>query len=138
MEVMHIIIITSPILNQNNENKKNHLSDVNLKFQLLLLKTMQKVATTYQTKRNDGTTSTQTTFPHQLFDPLIELMSTSVVEIRLIILEILILLIDKRHYADKIRKIRIPKDISQLNLSAATKTSHLVDMPFMKKVDLFL
>ncbi|CAF0876761.1 unnamed protein product [Adineta steineri] len=133
MEVMHIIITSLPIVNQDNENKKNHLSDVNLKFQLLLLKTMQKVATTYQAKHHDESTSTQTTFPHQLFDPLIKMMSASVVEIRLIILEILILLIDKRHYADKIRKIRMPKDISQLNLSAATKTSHLVDMPFMKK-----
>ncbi|CAF1461719.1 unnamed protein product [Adineta steineri] len=94
---------------------------------------IMEVAATYQAKRHDESTSTQTTFPHQLFDPLIKMMSASVVEIRLIILEILILLIDKRHYADKIRKIRIPKDISQLNLSAATKTSHLVDMPFMKK-----
>ncbi len=34
-------------------------------------------------------------------------MSTSESEIRLIVLEILQLLIDKRNYADKLRKIRL-------------------------------
>jgi hypothetical protein len=51
-------------------------------------------------------TSTQTTFPHQLFDPLLKMMSVPEHEIRLIVLEILQLLVDQRRYADKLRKIK--------------------------------
>jgi hypothetical protein len=63
------------------------------------------------------------------------MMSTSESEIRLIVLEILQLLIDKRYYADKLSKIRIPKDISQLGLPNQTKTTRPFDIAFMKKVE---
>jgi len=62
-------------------------------------------------------------------------MSTSESEIRLIVLEILQLLIDRRYYADKLRKIRILKDICQLGLPNQTKTTHPFDIAFMKKVE---
>jgi hypothetical protein len=65
-------------------------------------------------------------------------MSSSESEIRLIVLEILQLLIDRRYYAEKFRKIRIPKDISQLGLSSETKTTRPFDIAFMKKVELFI
>lgn len=47
-----------------------------------------------------------TIFPHQLFDPLLKLLTTSEREIRLIVLEILQVFIDRRHNRDKLRKIR--------------------------------
>jgi hypothetical protein len=62
--------------------------------------------TTDQLEQGNEITSTQTTFPHQLFDPLLKMMSTSELEVRLIVLEILQLLVDKRYYADKLSKIR--------------------------------
>ena len=79
-------------------------------------------------------------------------MSSPESEIRLIVLEILELLIDRRNYADKFRKIRlvnsskrifsfrinsnfrIPRDISQLGLPNETKTPRPFDILFMKKV----
>lgn len=51
-------------------------------------------------------TSTQTTFPHQLFDPLLKMMSAPEPDVRLIVLEILQSLVDRRRYADKLRQIR--------------------------------
>ncbi|UJR09128.1 hypothetical protein I4U23_013375 [Adineta vaga] len=133
MEIMYKIITSLPSSNQQYEDQTEHIRETNFRFQLLLLEIIQKIAITYQSTQHDETKSTQTTFPKQLFDPLLKLMGTSIAEIRLIILEILILLIDKRRYAHKLRKIRISKDISQLNLSIITKTTHLVDLSFMKK-----
>ncbi|CAF1324561.1 unnamed protein product [Rotaria sordida] len=54
-------------------------------------------------------------------------------QIRLIVLEILQLLVDRRYYADKLCKIRILKDISQLGLPTETRKSRLFDIAFMKK-----
>ncbi|CAF3953084.1 unnamed protein product, partial [Rotaria sordida] len=51
----------------------------------------------------------------------------------LIVLEILQLLVDRRYYADKLCKIRILKDISQLGLPTETRKSRLFDIAFMKK-----
>ena len=51
-------------------------------------------------------------FPYQLFNELLKLMSTSESEIRLIVLEILQLIIDRQHYADRLCKIRLILGVS--------------------------
>ncbi|CAF4638745.1 unnamed protein product, partial [Rotaria sp. Silwood2] len=63
------------------------------------------VAATYQTVHRRET-STQTTFPHQLFDPLLKMLSAPEPEVRLIVLEILQSLVDRRQYSDKLRKVK--------------------------------
>ncbi|CAF1327541.1 unnamed protein product [Rotaria sordida] len=150
MEIIKCIVTSLPIYHQSIEEKTKDSSDTNLKFQLLLLKTIQniilkkrfrhstltnssKVTTTYNSEQSNEITSTLTTFPHQLFDPLIKMMSASESEVRLIVLEILQLLVDRRYYADKLCKIRILKDISQLGLPTETRKSRLFDIAFMKK-----
>ncbi|CAF3755419.1 unnamed protein product [Adineta steineri] len=132
MEIMQFIITSLPSLSQGYEESTQDSKAANLKLQLLLLKTVQKVAATYQTVHRRET-STQTTFPHQLFDPLLKMMSAPEPEIRLIVLEILQSLVDRRQYADKLRKIKLPKDISQLELPTETKPNRLFDIAFMKK-----
>jgi hypothetical protein len=61
------------------------------------------------------------------------MMSVPEPEVRLIVLEILQSLVDQRQYADKLRKIKLPKDISQLELPTETKANRLFDIAFMKK-----
>ncbi|CAF0825293.1 unnamed protein product [Rotaria sordida] len=132
MEIMQFIITSLATLNQGYEETTNDSKDATLKLQLLLLKTVKKVAATYQTVHRRET-STQTTFPHQLFDPLLKMLSAPEPEVRLIVLEILQPLVDRRQYADKLHKIKLPKDISQLELPTETKANRLFDIAFMKK-----
>ncbi|CAF3025991.1 unnamed protein product [Rotaria sp. Silwood2] len=132
MEIMQFIITSLPTLNQGYEETTNDSKDATLKLQLLLLKTVKKVAATYQTVHRRET-STQTTFPHQLFDPLLKMLSAPEPEVRLIVLEILQSLVDRRQYSDKLRKVKLPKDISQLELPTETKANRLFDIAFMKK-----
>ncbi|CAF0850627.1 unnamed protein product [Adineta ricciae] len=132
MEIMQFIVTSLPSLNQGYEGTTNDSKTANLKLQLLLLKTVQRVAATYQTVHRRET-STQTTFPHQLFDPLLKMMSAPEPEIRLIVLEILQSLVDRRQYGDKLRKIKLPKNISQIDLPIETKPTRLFDIAFMKK-----
>ncbi|CAF4240662.1 unnamed protein product [Rotaria socialis] len=128
MEIIQCIASSLPTLYQNTEE---HASE--FKLQLLLLKTIQKITTQYQSEKSSEAISTLTTFPHQLFDPLIKLISSPEVEFRLLALEIIQLLVDRWHYADRLSKIRIFQDISQLGLPTGTKRSRLSDIPFMKK-----
>ncbi|CAM4871364.1 unnamed protein product [Rotaria socialis] len=132
MEIMQFIITSLATLNQGYEETTNDSKDATLKLQLLLLKTVKKVAATYQTVHRRET-STQTTFPHQLFDPLLKMMNAPEPEVRLIVLEILQSLVDRRQYSDKLRQIKLPKDISQLELPTETKANRLFDIAFMKK-----
>jgi len=74
-------------------------------FDFNLMKIKFQVAAIYQTVHRRET-STQTTFPHQLFDPLLKMMSVAEPEVRLIVLEILQSLVDRRQYAEKLRKIK--------------------------------
>ncbi|CAF1281862.1 unnamed protein product [Adineta ricciae] len=128
IEIMHNILISLLPLNYKYKEQTKRIRDANIQFQLLLLETIQKLVVTYQSIQND-----ETTFPHQLFDPLLKLMRIPTAEIRWFVLQIFVSLIDKRHYAHKLRKIRISKDIAQLNLPAMTKPTQLVDISFMKK-----
>ncbi|CAF2697079.1 unnamed protein product [Rotaria sp. Silwood2] len=151
MEIIKCIAASLPTFHHDAEENAKESSDASLKFQLVLLKTIQKitlkkhsrqstltnspkVTTTYESDKSNEVTSTLTTFPHQLFDPLIKMMSTTESEVRLIVLEILQVLVDRRHYADRLCKIRILKDISQLDLPIETKKNRLFDIAFMKKV----
>ncbi|CAF4787148.1 unnamed protein product, partial [Rotaria sp. Silwood1] len=150
MEIIKCIAASLPTFHQDAEEKTKYSSDAKLKFQLLLLKTIQKiilnkhslqstltksskVTTKYESEQSNEITSTLTTFPHQLFDPLIKMMSTPESEVRLIVFEILQVLVDRRCYADKLCKIRILKDISELDLPTERKRSRLFDIAFMKK-----
>ncbi|CAF3421322.1 unnamed protein product [Rotaria socialis] len=149
MEIIQCIASSLPTLYQNTEEHTSE-SNSNFRLQLLLLKTIQKIilkkrarqtsasnsreiTTQYQSEKSSEAISTLTTFPHQLFDPLIKLISSPEVEFRLLALEIIQLLVDRWHYADRLSKIRIFQDISQLGLPTGTKRSRLSDIPFMKK-----
>ncbi|CAF4399276.1 unnamed protein product [Rotaria socialis] len=132
MEIIQCIASSLPTLYQNTEEHASEFNS-NFRLQLLLLKTIQKITTQYQSEKSSEAISTLTTFPHQLFDPLIKLISSPEVEFRLLALEIIQLLVDRWHYADRLSKIRIFQDISQLGLPTGTKRSRLSDIPFMKK-----
>ncbi|CAF2126477.1 unnamed protein product [Rotaria magnacalcarata] len=150
MEIIQCIASSLSTLYQNTEEHTSDSNFSNFRLQLLLLKTMQKIilkkharqtpasnsheiTIQHQSEKSSETISILTTFPHQLFDPLIKLISSPELELRLLALEILQLLVDRRHYADRLLKIRIFQDISQLGLPTDTKRSRLSDIPFMKK-----
>ncbi|CAF0745213.1 unnamed protein product [Didymodactylos carnosus] len=105
---------------------------------IFLLQVMQNhvlyllVAATYHlTHRLE--TSIQTTFPRQLFDPLLKMMNSTEPEVRLNVIEILQSFVDRRNYSNKIRRIRLIRNISQLELPTETKSYRLFDLSFMKK-----
>ena len=95
-------------------------------LQTMLMKTLLKVATKYKT------TLMVNAFPAAFLEPLLRVSLVNDAGIRRIVQEILHTLIDRHENQTKLRTVRIPKDIAQLDLTVEKAPRQ--DIMFMRKV----
>ncbi|XP_041357313.1 protein EFR3 homolog B-like isoform X2 [Gigantopelta aegis] len=94
-------------------------------LQIHLLKTLLKVATRYKT------VVMQNAFPHEFMHPLLQISRLDDPGMRITVQEILQTLIDRNGNSNKLNRVYIPKNISELELRI--EKSSRQDIMFMKK-----
>ncbi len=120
IEIMMFVMGKVPLPNTNSSsNQKTVL------LQTMLMKTLLKVATKYQTVLMSNA------FPSAFLEPLLRMSQNNDPGIRRIVQEILHTLLDRHNNQDKLKTVKCPKDIAQLNLNVEKPPRQ--DIIFMKK-----
>ncbi|XP_067928396.1 protein EFR3 homolog B-like isoform X2 [Watersipora subatra] len=106
IEILTFVISKMPSTSQQQTSEKTSNSQI----QMMLLKTILKVATTYRTVLMANA------FPSSFKNPLLQMSVMNKPETRLVSHQILHTLIDRHDNVPKFSKIWVPEDIAQLDL----------------------
>ena len=123
IEILMFVMGKVPLPETDSEDRDAGTEEVQL--QLMLMKTLLKVATKYKTVLISNA------FPQAFLEPLIRMSLVHDPSIRILVQEILHTLIDRHENTHKLNPVRIPKDIAQLDLTV--EKPHRQDIMFMKK-----